>query len=177
MIGMGNHEMIGHISRQGGTIASMWANRQTNTIQLYRVCSAQEAVNTWFYCLAGGQYRHLTRTAPSEDQAVEQVGNNEGMPSSGGKDPRLAMLAKLGIKPSTPPPRAVVEYSLRPADQFFGVTIRIMVNKDFLAKGSNLSFEGGGGWIAQIGTPLAMVQIPDDLVGTVHPAYDQALNA
>jgi hypothetical protein len=162
----GNEEMISYILRGGGLhIRSMWARRDSNPVVLFRVCSAREAINTWFYCLAGGQYRDLTSDGPAENKAIDQVANNEGIHRTG-TDPRLAVLAQLKLGGMNvrmeAPKREVVEYSLTPATQFANkdsTIIKVRFNSAFSVPGSGLSFEGGGGTLLQIGTPLSLVEI------------------
>jgi hypothetical protein len=172
MISRGTKEMMEHIADQGGLVKDMWDHRDENLIELYRVCSEREAFNTWINCLAGGEYRSLTQITAPESVAVNQVGNNEGMPGRGGVDSRLAVLAKLQKEGQkvvmTTAPREVVEYSHRPARQFSGALIKIAVNKLYTVKGSGLSFEGGGGVILQIGTPLSWVETDQSNVDFTH---------
>jgi hypothetical protein len=127
----------------------------------------REAINTWFYCLAGGLYRNLTSDRPIESVAVDQVGNNEGIHRTG-LDPRLAVLANLtGVKVNLEAPkREVVEYSLTAAMQFANnesTIIKVTFNSEFSVPGSGLSFEGGGGTLLQVGTPLSLVEIKPGL--------------
>lgn len=159
----GNTEMTNYINNRGGLVRQMWAHRDENLVVLYRVCSQPELFETWMYCLAGGKYRDLTAIAPTEEAAVEQVGNNEGMPGARGRvDNRLAVLAQLklqGVSVSLKAPtREVVEYSHRPAAQFSGGLLKVWINKTYTVPGSGLEFEGGGGVVVQIGTPLAQVE-------------------
>jgi hypothetical protein len=157
--------MTQKILNGGGMVKTMWEQRGFETMELYRVCEDIEAVNTWFYCLAGGAYRPLVNPRASEDRTVGQVANSEGMPRKPGEpDPRLALLIQLGLKPAAPRERDVVEYSVTPANQFSGSQIKVLVNKNYLTKGTNLGYEGGGGYVAQIGTPLAIVTLMDDKV-------------
>jgi hypothetical protein len=160
----GNKEMTSYILGKGGQkIRSMWERRDANPVVRFRVCSPREAINTWFYCLAGGQFRELTSDTPSDGAKVNQVGNSEGIHRTG-QDPRLAMLMSLqGVKVQlAPPKREVVEYSLVPAMQFANndsTVIKVQFNSAFSVEGSGLRFEGGGGTILQIGTPLSLVEI------------------
>ncbi len=114
----GNKEMTSYILGKGGQkIRSMWERRDANPVVRFRVCSPREAINTWFYCLAGGQFRELTSDTPSDGAKVNQVGNSEGIHRTG-QDPRLAMLMSLqGVKVQlAPPKREVVEYLAGPGD-------------------------------------------------------------
>ncbi|HSU15657.1 hypothetical protein [Longimicrobium sp.] len=166
VLSRGNVEMMQQIARGGGLTAAMWEHRDEDQIHLYRVCGETECFNTWMYCLAGGEYKALAQMVAPESVAVDQVGNNEGMPGrKGGVDPRLEMLAKLGITPSAPKKeRLVVEYSWMPAKQFSGNLLSVGVNRKYAVKGSGLSFEGGGGVILQIGTPLSWVETEEENV-------------
>lgn len=170
ILGRGNVEMMEKIRTRGGhLLRAMWGARDEKTIVAYRVCSPQEAIDTWFYCLAGGKYVDLVRPQPTEQQAIEQVGNNEGVSRGGKPDPRLLVLEKMGIKPAPPKPRKVVEFSWRPALQFGHNFVRVGLNQDFCVKGSGLSFEGGGGLVVQIGTPLSWVEIDEALQAEAFP--------
>ena len=172
----GNQEMTTYILRDGGLhIRSMWARRDANPVVRVRVCPVREAINTWFYCLAGGQFRDLTSDRPTESVAVDQVGNNEGIHRIG-IDPRLAVLAKLKLSgvnvKMEAPTREVVEYSLTAAKQFANnesTIIRVQFNSEFSVAGSGLSFEGGGGTLLQIGTPLSLVEIMPGLQQLAFP--------
>ncbi|WP_296953039.1 hypothetical protein [uncultured Massilia sp.] len=168
------HKIVG----EGGHLAHMWNRRDAagvneTVLTRYRVCNLQEAINTWMYCLAGGRHVALTRDKPTEMQAVQQVGNNEGMPGTrSGPDPRIAKLLSMGIQIATPPPRPVVEYSLEPAAQFLNgqnTVITVGINSAFCVAGSGLSFEGGGGTVVQIGTPLSWVDVDPRLLETAFP--------
>jgi hypothetical protein len=172
----GNEEMTSYILREGGLhIRSMWVRRDANPVVRVRICSVQEAINTWFYCLAGGQFRNLTSDRPTESVAVDQVGNNEGIHRTG-VDPRLAVLAKLKLEGINvrmeAPRREVVEYSLTAAKQFANresTIIKVQFNSEFSVAGSGLSFEGGGGTLLQIGTPLSVVAITPELQQLAFP--------
>jgi hypothetical protein len=149
--------------RDGGeTLRQMINVRGERLIQLYRVCTLNEAMATYAYCVAGGRFRKLTSMKATEAVTVNQVGNNEGIRRDG-VDPRLAVLqglAKKGEKVSlTAPAREVVEFSAKEATQFNNCAILVQVNGNFLTKGSNLVFEGGGGFVMQIGTPLFSVKL------------------
>ena len=146
-------------------VNQMYLDRDKSLRTLCRVCSIEEAAATYAYCVAGGQYQRLTTRRPSEQQAVNQVGNNEGILRTG-IDPRMALLLKLQKKTGvnvnlTSTVRTVVEFSEHPAIQFQGTVIKVQVNSSFCTAGSRLSFEGGGGWLLQIGTPLHSVQLDD----------------
>lgn len=159
----GNTEMTNYINQRGGLVRQMWAHRDENLVVLYRICSQPELFETWMYCLAGGKYRDLTAMAPTEEAAVQQVANNEGMPGARGRvDNRYAMLAKLKSQGASvslkAPTREVVEYSHRPATQFTGGLLKVWINKAYTVLGSGLEFEGGGGVVVQIGTPLSAVE-------------------
>lgn len=157
----GNVEMIQRINSAGQTLKSMWANRHHDTLTLYRLCSDEEFFNTWFYCLAGGEFRDLDNPQPTEKDVVQQVANNEGIGQRSGDDPRLEKLRALnkmtGITIHTNlPERKVVEFSRSPATQFDGKILKIGVNENYTKKGSGLSFEKGV--VIQIGTPLSYVE-------------------
>lgn len=177
ILGRGNVEMTRLITNRGGHMAEMWENRNNNLVTLYRVCQPPEAVNTWFYCLAGGEYHNLDSNRASEEDTVEQVGNHEGVPWKTNRSKEIEKLRSMGIKVGTSTKkRVVVEYSLKPARQFEGTVIIVRINRQFLTKGSNLSFEGGGGYCAQVGTPLSCVQIDDDLLQGTGPTFYPVLN-
>lgn len=129
--------------------------RDRNCIVLYRVCSQTEAENTVKTLLAGGQVRQLVLHRPSEEDAVQQVANNEGIVRSSDLLERQLKVLKeknSSIISMSLPERKVVEYSPAIAKQFDGTVVKIEVNVAFTVKGSNLSNENGV--ILQIGTPL-----------------------
>jgi hypothetical protein len=138
---------------------TMKSTKGDNLIPLYRMCSKEEAAATETTQSAGGKVVHLTSMQASETSAVEQVANNEGIGGAAPADERLAklqaILAAKGSKDkvnTAVKERDVVEYSPKLAAQFPGTAIKIMVNRKFVVKGSNLASENG--YILQIGTPL-----------------------
>lgn len=174
IVGRGNREMAEIVISGGNAILrDMYIHRQNNEFVVFRVCEPQEAIDTWFYCLAGGRPNFdLKKMTPSESEVVQQVGNNEGIKRVG-PDPRLARLQKLGLANNTSHERSntrnVVEFSEVPALQFGSNYVKVGVNKDFRRKGSNLLSEGGGGWVLQVGTPLAWVEMDETLTRSVCP--------
>lgn len=167
-----NAEMEAKIIRDGGHLADMWGRKDGGTIvTIKRVCGLQEAINTWMYALAGGEPRALTTDAPSEAAAIEQVHSSERMPSAS-RSAYMARAAKLGIPSGPSKPRQVVEYSWEVAQTFQKATntvITIGINRAFTAAGSGLQTEGGGGVVVQIGTPLAWVEVHNNVVETAFP--------
>lgn len=174
-----NVELVGKILKTDSVLKDMWEKRVMNKITLYRVCSEQEAINTWFYCLAGGDFRNLTRIKSSEADAVKQVSESEGIPQDPGRLAR--MLAVLEQKNKTKnfqihetEQRVNVEYSqdskTKLTDKLNGVKIKVEVNRNYTNDGSQLQGEGRG-IVVQVGTPLYSVTIDEKLLGTVFPDY------
>lgn len=172
VIGRGNVQMSKRINNTAGaTLKSMWMERDKNVIPLMRVCTQHEAINTWFYCLAGGKYCDLAQKKAPESVAVNQVANSESIVNKSSEQERMAKLrAILAQKSGGSTPqiqgiatREVVEYSKHQLNiALNGKLVKVLVNPEFLVKGSNLVTEGDA-WILQIGTPLALVEIEEEV--------------
>lgn len=173
IIGRGNVEMINRIQTTAGpTLRGMWDTRENNLVKLMRVCTQGEAINTWFYCLAGGGYRDLAQEKAPELVAVNQVANSESMVNQSSVDERMAKLQAILAQKSGAAAqvqiqglaaRDVVEYSSKKIGiGLAGKLVTVAVNQAFRVKGSNLSNEGDA-WILQIGTPLAWVEIDQEV--------------
>ena len=139
----GNSEQFGAIRARNGPVLNwMISLRHANPTVLYRRCREAEALDTVETCLAGGEYRALTRMRPTDKQVIEQVGNNERAPWA---------------PPPAPGTREVTEYSEIIPEQFPGTTIMVCVNACFICVGSRLPSELG--WVVQVGTPLGWAKI------------------
>lgn len=147
----------------------MMAERDQNLIPLFRKCNRDEADATIRTKLAGGQSRILYTIQTEETQAIEQVGNNEGVVGAAktSDEEKIRKLQEILAKhPSSKAQinterknREVVEYSHKPWASLDGVTIEVAVNRHFTREGSGLTTEGGGGVLLQIGTPLSSAKI------------------
>jgi len=137
--------------------------KNNNLVSLYRVCSEEEAQNTIGTKLAGGKLGNLIEIRASKEDTIEQVANHESIGGGLSKNEQLQKLQNIMASKNdhtninqSAKDRKVVEYSPKIAN-FSGIVIKIKVNRDFITKGSALTYENGK--VIQIGTPLASAKI------------------
>jgi len=162
-------------------LEQMQALKGTALLKMQRVCEQDEAVNTVKTMRLGGREPDgaLRALSPSEEEAVEQVANNEGVRNTQSMNVREAQLQAIlagkagagGAGPasgssssSAPPPKInrpkpknVKEFSPEATIGLPGAVIEFQICARFCVKGSNLSNENG--YIAYVGAPLASARI------------------
>ncbi|MCF6775086.1 hypothetical protein L3V83_00740 [Thiotrichales bacterium 19X7-9] len=127
---------------------TMHQNKGNNLVNLFRVCTKEEAENTFYSKLAGGEFKLLEHYTANDVDAISQIANNECFYNPAATNRNLANKK-----------RTLVEYSNVPLTQFKGNCILISVNQSFIKKGSNIYNENG--YLLQVGTPLNSVEIFD----------------
>ncbi|MFS1418941.1 hypothetical protein BCU61_010390 [Vibrio splendidus] len=123
-------------------------------MKLYRKCTVAELEFTRKTNRAGGVVRQLPingRNKPSEEEVVEQVGNNEGAGGNFGFKQDQQVLSQQDWEQRIAG-RTVIEFSSGKLFSGTGEWLAVDMDEKYLTKGSNLPTEQG--WVAYIGAEL-----------------------